>query len=199
MNLSTASPSSAAPAASGSLAVPGRRLRLGSGTITLDRGGVAVVTWADAASMQSRIAQLCDLAEPVVRLAGGALLADLSLQDNLMLEPALRDGVLPAHLLPEIDTLLADAGCPVDWPRWAATLPQDATPLELLQVRIGRALVADPDLLIVDCAQWDDALLPAAQLARSFASHYPWRMLVWATLDAAHADNLRASLQEFSA
>ncbi len=199
MNLSTASPSPAAPAASGSLAVPGRRLRLGSGTITLDRGGVAVVTWADAASMHSRIAQLCDMAEPVVRLAGGALMADLSLQDNLMLEPALRDGVLPAHLLPEIDALLADAGCPVDWTRWAATLPQDATPLELLQVRIGRALVADPDLLIVDCAHWDDALLPVAQLARSFACHYPWRMLVWATPDAARADSLRASLQEFSA
>lgn len=194
MNLSPGLPPAAAPLPP----LPGRRLRLGSGSVMLDRGGVAVATWPDADSLAAQVAGLCDLAEPVVRLAGGALLADLSLQDNLMLEPALRDGVLPAHLLPEIDSLLAQAGCPVDWPRWAAALPQDATALELLQVRIGRALVADPDLLIVDDAQWDHTLLPAARLSRSFANQYPWRMLVWATHDAARADALRASLQETS-
>ncbi|MES2974647.1 MAG: hypothetical protein V4757_13615 [Pseudomonadota bacterium] len=192
MTLSTASPTPAAPA------FPGRRLHLGADAIVLDRGGVAVIRWPDAASLASQVAALCDLAEPVVRVAGGALMADLSLQDNLMLEPALRDGVLPAHLLPEIDTLLAQAGCPVDWERWALALPQDATPLELAQVRIGRALMADPDLLLVDDAAWDHSLLPAAQLSRAFASRYPWRMLVWATHDAARADSLRACLQEFT-
>ena len=191
MNPSTASP---APAAR---PVPGRRLRLGTDAVMLDRGGVAVIQWPDAAALAAQAVALCALAEPVVRVAGGALVADLPLQDNLLLEAALRDGNLPSHLLPEIDTLLAQAGCPVDWPRWATTLPQEATPLELVQVRIGRALAADPDLLIVDDAQWDHALLPAARLSRSFANQYPWRMLVWATHDAARADSLRASLQEF--
>lgn len=193
MNPSTASPLPAAPF------LPGRRLRLGEGAIMLDSGGVAVMQWPDAASLAAQVVALCDLAEPVVRAAGGALIADLSLQDNLMLEPALRDGLMPTHVLPEIDTLLARAGCPVDWTRWAMTLPQDATALEIAQVRIGRALVADPDLLIIDDAQWDHALLPAAPLSRSFATQYPWRTLVWATHDAARAGSLRALLQESTA
>ena len=149
--------------------------------------------------MGTRIAALCDLASPVVRLAGGALISDLSLQDNLMLEPALQQGTVPAWLLPEIDTLFAQAGCAVDWPGWAGTLPADASEAAFMQVRAGRALVADPDVLLLDAAQWNNACIPPLAFSRAFSSRYPWRMLVWATADAARAACLRACLEEFTA
>ena len=149
--------------------------------------------------MARQIADLCELASPVVRLAGGALISDLSLQDNVMLEPALFDGAVPAYLWPEMDSLFALAGCAVDWPGWAATLPADAPEAALMQVRIGRALVADPDLLLLDAAQWNDECIAPLAFSRAFASRYPWRMLVWVTADAARADALRTILEELTA
>ncbi len=178
---------------------PARLLKLAGRGVALDRGGVAVIAWPDAGTLAAQAESLCGLQMPVVRLAGGALISDLSLQDNLMLEPALNDGVLPSHLLPEIDALFSQAGCPVDWPRWVAALPQDATALDLLQLRVGRALVADPDVLLIDAQQWDDTVLAPALFSRCFASQYPWRLLVWATHDAARQLALDTSLQELTA
>lgn len=177
----------------------GHQLHLGSTSVPLDHGGVQVATWPDTASMERQVADLCDLASPVVRVAGGALLNDLSLQDNLMLEPALHDGAVPAWLLPEINSLFAQAGCAIDWPGWAATFPEHATEAAVMQVRTGRALVADPDVLLLDAAQWNDDCIHPLAFSRSFASRYPWRTLVWVTADAARSAALRASLEEFTA
>lgn len=194
MNTSTGTP---LPSGVSHAAPAGRRLRLGDSEALLDHGGILVACWPDAQAMAARALALGELASPVVRMAGGALIGDLSLQDNLMLEPALNDGLLPAGLLPEIDALFTRAGCPIDWPGWAAAMPQEATPLALMQVRVGRALVADADVLLMDAGEWDDALLSPAQFSRSFSAQYPWRVLAWATHDAARAHSLRASLQEF--
>lgn len=175
---------------------PGHQLRLGNAIARLDRGGILVAQWSDAQDLAARVEALGNLESPVVRLAGGALIGDLSLQDNLMLEPALAGGVLPAGLLPEIDSLFARAGCPVDWPGWTTALPSQATPLAVMQVRVGRALVADADVLLIDAAEWDDAMVSPAQFSRSFAAQYPWRVLAWATCDKLRAESLRISLQE---
>lgn len=174
----------------------GHQLRLGNAIAWLDQGGIVLAQWPDAQALAARVEALGRLESPVVRLAGGALIGDLSLQDNLMLEPALADGVLPAGLLPEIDALFARAGCPVDWPGWGVALPHQATPLALMQVCVGRALVADADVLLVDADAWDDALVSPAQFSRSFAAQYPWRVLAWATCDPTRAEGLRTSLQE---
>jgi hypothetical protein len=197
MNLSTGP--SPMPAAAQTRSCAGHQIHLGSTTVSLDRGGVQVALWPDSASLERQVTDLCDLASPVVRLAGGALLNDLSLQDNLMLEPALHDGAIPAWLLPEIDSLFAQAGCAVDWPGWAATFPGNATEAAFMQVRTGRALVADPDVLLLDAAQWNDDCIHPLAFSRSFASRYPWRMLVWVTADTARAAALRTSLEEFTA
>lgn len=178
-------------------AAAGRRLRLGDTAVLLDQGGVLVACWPDAGDMAARVEALGALASPVVRLAGGALIGDLSLQDNLMLEPALDNGDLPAGLLPEIDALFTRAGCAIDWPGWATAMPGEATALALMQVRIGRALVADADVLLIDADGWDDALLAPLAISRSFSAQYPWRVLAWATHHAERAEVLRASLQEF--
>ena len=79
---------------------PGHQLRLGNAIARLDQGGILVAQWPDVQALAARVEALGNLESPVVRLAGGALIGDLSLQDNLMLEPALADGVLPAGLLP---------------------------------------------------------------------------------------------------
>lgn len=196
-----------------------RQIHLGGTALLLDHGGVQVASWPDAAAMDREIAALCELASPVVRLAGGALISDLSLQDNLMLEPALQDGCVPGsswgdmtanmgsnigrdiqrNMLPEIDILFAQAGCAVDWPGWAATLPADATETAVMQVRTGRALVADPDVLLVDASQWNGECIHPLAFSRSFANRYPWRVLLWITTDAAQASVLRAQLEEFTA
>jgi len=177
-------------------AAPAHQLRLGDAVARLDRGGILIAQWPDAEALAARVEALGNLQSPVVRLAGGALIGDLSLQDNLMLEPALADGVLPAGLLPEIDALFERTGCPIDWPGWATALPQQATPLAHLQVRVGRALVADADVLLLDASEWDDTLVSPAHFSRSFAAQYPWRVLAWATCDRTRAEGLRASLQE---
>lgn len=180
-------------------AVQGQQLRLGGQTITLDRGGVFVLSWPGNFSLMRQVQTLCALQAPVVRYAGGALIADLSLQDNLMLEPALSNGQLPLHLLPEMDVLFKNAGCPLDRSLWARKLADQASASELMQIRVGRALMLDPDLLLVDAAQWNDDLLAPRRFSESFVAAYPWRTLVWACDRASRADVLQTSLQELQA
>lgn len=167
-----------------------RQLQLAGQTLYLDCGGVHISIWPDAAALQADVQALIDAVDPVVRYAGGALIADLCLQDNMMLEAALLDGVLPRKLLPEIDALFERAGYPVNWPAWALTFPSTASAIEAMQVRIGRALAADPDILLIDAAQWDDALLAPERFSRSFSIQYPWRTLVWAASSALRANTL---------
>ncbi len=190
MNL-TADPSPQPHAAS-----PGRSVELGGCRLTLDRGRVAVIDWPDAATLATQLAAVCQHQTPVVRYAAGTLIDDLSLQDNLMLEPSLYDGVLPIQLLPEIEALFEFTDCPVDGSAWAGTWPQAATRQALMQVRVGRALMADPDLLLIDASHWDDDLLHPLHFSQRFVTRYPWRTLVWATHDAVRADALREALHE---
>jgi hypothetical protein len=152
--------------------------------------------WPDAGSLQAELRARVRQAAPVLRWAGGALIADLSLFDNLMLEPALADpaaradapaaqaGVLRADQLgdlqAELRALWAAAGCPADSRTWPHTLPGQADARALLQVRVGRAWMADPDVLVLDADHWDDAVLPREHFSRSFAARHPWRVLVWA-------------------
>lgn len=161
-----------------------RRLRLADTLLTLDEGGAHDIAWPDAASMAAQLAQRVMRREPVVRLAGGALIADLSLHDNLMLEPALRGAATPADLTAGLDALFDSAGCPARRASWRAVFPGQATELERLQARVGRAMMADPDVLVIDASGWDEPLLPRARFDRSFATQYPWRTLVWATVRA---------------
>lgn len=179
--------------------VRARQVYAGDQTLSVDHGGVLVATWPDGASMASGIEALDQRLDITVRLVSGTLIADLCLQDNLTLEAALCDGSLPRHLIPEIDSLFASAGCPVDWPAWASMFPDTAAADAVMQAKIGRALMADPDVLVIDAAQWDDALLGAQAFSRSFARQYPWRTLVWATHDVNRADSLRDALKEFQA
>ncbi len=157
----------------------------------MDQGHIAILNWPDAASRANDIDALCSAANPVVRHAGGVLIEDLSLADNLMLEPALLDGALPRHLLPELLELFGNAGCAIDWRLWQTTFPAQADPLMQLQVITGRALMADPDLLLVEAMQWDDSLLQPCAFSKSFTRQYPWRTLAWASCDARRADTLR--------
>ncbi|MES2281784.1 MAG: hypothetical protein V4542_10270 [Pseudomonadota bacterium] len=175
------------------------QVRLGAETFCLDHGGVVVAVWADEECMASGIQALDQRLDITVRLVSGTLIADLSLQDNLTLEAALYDGSLPRHLMPEIDSLFGDAGRPVDWPIWSSVFPDTAPAEALMQAKVGRALMADPDVLIIDAAQWDDALMDAQRFSQSFARQYPWRTLVWATHDMNRAGSLRDALKEFQA
>ena len=127
-----------------------------------------------------------------------ALVADLSLYDNLMLEPALEDGSRPTSMLAGLHALFAQAGAPIEWDAMASTMPQDADALAVLQVRVGRAMIADPDVLLVDADQWDDALVAPDEFTRGFLRQYPWRTLVWASADANRAHWLRESLLELA-
>lgn len=172
---------------------------MGSETVCLDHGGVVVAVWADEESMLSDIRELDLRLGITVRLVSGALISDLCLQDNLTLEAALHDGSLPRHLLPEIDILFGNAGCPVNWPVWTSLFPDTAPTDAVMQARVGRALMADPDVLVIDAAQWDDTLLGAERFSQSFIRQYPWRTLVWATNDMNRASRLRAALKEFEA
>ena len=112
----------ATPAAAGTPpgAAKRRRLRLADTLITLDEGGVHDIVWPDAAALLAQLAQLARRREPVVRFAGGALIADLSLHDNLMLEPALRGAATPTDLTAGLDALFDGAGCPAQRSAWRA-------------------------------------------------------------------------------
>ena len=178
---------------------PGRRLQVGGQAVTLDAGRVYVVTWPNAAAMAADIGVLCELASPTIRCAGGVLISDISLQDNLMAEPSLQESALPTHLVPEIESLFGLAGSPVASAAWRYTFPDQADPLAVMQLQVGRGLVADPDLFLVDATHWDDFVLPPARFSQSFVTQFPWRTLVWATHDSPRADRLRVLLEELLA
>ena len=182
-------------------AVPGcaSQVSLGQQSLSLDHGGVLVAVWPDAESMVSDIETVGQRPDITIRLVGGALIADLNLYDNLTLEAALGDGSLPRHLIPEMDSLLTSAGCPVDWAAWESMFPDTATADAVMQAKVGRALMADPDVLVIDAAEWDDALLSAQRFSHSYTQQYPWRGLVWATHDMNLAIALRGALKEFQA
>lgn len=176
-----------------------RRLEVGGRQVTLDAGRVYVVCWPDTAVMAANIGRLCNLTSPTIRHSGGALIADLSLQDNLMAEPALQDGRLPTQLMPEIETLFRTADCPLASATWPGTFPEQADARSVMQVQVGRAMVADPDLLVMDATRWDDFVLSPLRFSQSFVTQFPWRTLIWATHDTGRADKLRVLLEEFSA
>ena len=187
-----------APRASLSVAT-GRRLQVAEQLVSLDAGRVYVVSWQDAAAMTANMAILCNLASPTIRYAGGALIGDLSLQDNLMAEPSLQNGMAVIHLIPEIQTLFSLANCPVASADWPDTFPEKANACAVMQVQVGRAMVADPDLLVMDATRWDDFVLSPLRFSQSFVTQFPWRTLIWATHDTGRADKLRVLLEEFSA
>ena len=187
-----------APRASLSVAT-GRRLQVAEQLVSLDAGRVYVVSWQDAAAMTANMAILCKLASPTIRYAGGALIGDLSLQDNLMAEPSLQKGMAVIHLIPEIQTLFSLANCPVASADWPDTFPEKANACAVMQVQVGRAMVADPDLLVMDATRWDDFVLSPLRFSQSFVTQFPWRTLIWATHDTGRADKLRVLLEEFSA
>ena len=187
-----------APRASLSVAT-GRRLQVAEQLVSLDAGRVYVVSWQDAAAMTANMAILCNLASPTIRYAGGALIGDLSLQDNLMAEPSLQKGMAVIHPIPEIQTLFSLANCPVASADWPDTFPEKANACAVMQVQVGRAMVADPDLLVMDATRWDDFVLSPLRFSQSFVTQFPWRTLIWATHDTGRADKLRVLLEEFSA
>ena len=170
---------------------------VGDQSLCIDHGGVRVGVWSDRPSMVRDLMALIQRIDITIRWAGGALIADLSLQDNLMLEAALYDGNLPQNLVPEMDTLFANANCHVDWAIWNNTLADTAPANAVMQAQVGRALMADPDVVVLDAAQWDEALLDAHRFSRCFTQQYPWRTLVWATTDMGRANGLRFVLKEF--
>lgn len=161
-------------------AVARNAVRLAGSLIELDVGGVHQVEWPDAQALKQQLLELAARDAPVVRYAGGALIADLSLQANLTLECALRPALRPAGLIGDLERLFAGAGCPLQRGPWHAVFPQQAGGPDLLQVRVGRALMADPDVLIVDADAWDDALLTRERFSQAFVARHPWRALVWA-------------------
>lgn len=193
MNLTKSAPHAVAAGATG------RRLQVSGQQVSLDAGHVYIVSWPDAAAMAANISVLCNLASPTIRLAGGALVGDLSLHDNLMAEPLLQQDFAPTYLLPEIESLFGLADCHVSSAAWADTCPDQADVRTVMQVQVGRALVADPDVLLVDAARWDDFVLSPKRFSQSFVTQFPWRTLIWATHDPSRADRLRVLLQELCA
>lgn len=180
-------------------AATGPSLQLAGATIKLDAGGVHHVEWPDADALGQQLLDLAACREPVVRFAGGALIADLPLQDNLTLECALRPAVRPQGLMADLERLFASAGCSLQRRSWHSTYPRQASPREQMQVRVGRALMAAPDVLIVDAHAWDDALLPRESFSQAFAAQYPWRALVWARTPAGNALPARSATVSASA
>jgi hypothetical protein len=173
-------------------------LTLAGRAIALDRGGFHILSWTDETALRRETALACSQPSPVVRYAGGALIDDLTLRDNMYLEPALDGGQLPDWLDTEVHALFEAAGAPLE-AQWGGIWPPDASALSLVQVRIGRALAADPDVLLVDAAEWDDEVLPADRFTEAFLSRNPWRVLAWVSHDTGRAHWLGESLQELQA
>ena len=174
-------------------------LRLGGMRVELDVGGVHQIAWPDIAALRHQMAHLARGALPVVRFAGGALIVDLSLHDNLMLEPMVHPALVPGGAaqpagraarggrLASLERLFAEAGCPLQHASWRSRWAPAASPRELLQVRVGRAWMADLDVLVVDAEAWNDAVLPRQRFSRSFVALHPWRVLVWASAGPGQA------------
>lgn len=177
---------------------PAAAVALAGRELPLDRGGFHILTWPGEEDMRREILAACAHPSPVVRFAGGALVEDLTLRDNVFLEPALDGGLLPDWLEADLHALFEAAGAPLE-AGWSGIWPPDAAPRDVVQVRIGRALAADPDILLVDAVEWDDAVLGADRFTAAFLSRYPWRALAWVSHDDSRAHWLRESLQELQA
>jgi hypothetical protein len=143
------------------------------------------------------IDQACADRAACCRPVAGALLADLSLAENLRLESACTDRPPPAWLEDELEALFDAAGCAGALPAWHL-LPAGALPLDRLRTLVGRALAADPDWLLVDAEAWDDGLLAPERFAAAFLHRYPWRGLAWLCATPGRAEALRARLAEFA-
>lgn len=128
--------------------------------------------------MERAVARFCADDRLVCRWVGGALLADLSLGENVLLASSFARGASPTWLGPELAALFEAAGCPLA-DDWAALPASSATPAALLQARVGRALAADPDWLLVDAQAWPDDVLNPERFTRAFRERYPWRGLAW--------------------
>lgn len=113
------------------------------------------------------------------RTVGGPLITGLSLMDNLLIEHRLAGTEPHPLLLAEFVALMQAAGCPLDLAPWADGLADSATPLQALQLRLGRAWLADPEPLCIDRDAWDDAVLPRQQFEAAFHQRHPWRTLRW--------------------
>lgn len=113
------------------------------------------------------------------RRVAGSLIRDLSLLENLCLEPLLGRRVPDASVIRDFEALFQRAGHPVTGQAWADTLPGQASAIEVLQVRVGCALMGDPDILEIELDSWDPALLPPEALSVAFRKQFPWRELRW--------------------
>lgn len=113
------------------------------------------------------------------RRVAGSLIRDFSLLENLCLEPLLGRRAPDASVVRDFEALFERAGCPVRGEAWAVTLPGQASAIELLQVRVGCALMGDPDILEIELDGWDDGLLPHEALSAAFRTQFPWRELRW--------------------
>jgi hypothetical protein len=127
-------------------------------------------------------------------LVGDALVADLSLAENMHLRASCIGAASAAWLETELQALFAAAGAPID-PAWLDLLPGNAPALACLHARVGRALAADPDWLLVDADAWGDALLAPERFVQAFEARYPWRGVAWLSADAGRTQALRARLE----
>jgi hypothetical protein len=128
-------------------------------------------------------------------LVGDALVADLSLADNIHFQAACCGAPQPVWLESELLALFSEAGASAN-PAWLSLFPGRAPPLACLQARVGRALASDPDWLLVDADAWTDDTLAPEHFTRAFLHRYPWRGLVWLSADTARADSLSTRLSE---
>ena len=120
--------------------------------------------------------------QPPQRTIGGPLIGGLSLHDNLLIEQTLGEAGPRPALVDEFLAWMELAGCPVDLSAWRFRAATEATPLEVLQVRIGRAWLGDPQSMCVEPSDWDDAVWPFDAVEQAFRQRHPWRTLQRAVL-----------------
>jgi hypothetical protein len=111
------------------------------------------------------------------RFIGGPVIEGLTLHDNLLIEQTLGDAGQRPALLAEFQSWMSLAGCPVDLDLWRHRSAAEATPLEVMQVRVGRAWLSDPRALCIEPSAWDDSVWPFERLEQAFRQRHPWRTL----------------------
>ncbi len=145
--------------------------------------------------MLRSIAGYCADDRQVCRFVGGSLIADLSLAENIQLEPALSCSAVPVWLWSELNALFHAANSPIP-DGWVGWLPAEATPVAQLQAQVGRALAADPDWFLIDAETWPDDVLSPERFTSAFQDRYPWRALTWHCASETRARDLHARLHE---
>jgi hypothetical protein len=184
------------PHASPPTATGGISLNIGGHLVATNFGGVFIIEWPGAKQLQNDVQDLCSLLRPVVRYAGGALVEDLPLWTNAVIESAIMFGTQPDWLPSALQNLFAQTDCPVDFQLWNDQDSEDAAVREQLQARVARALAATPDILLVDADDWPDEVLRPEQFTQAYTRSYPQCPLVWASARQERAHWLRESLQE---